>query len=74
MKHKDFYLYQLSETLLNTAIKTIGILFAWLMLTTFNLSQSLGLLIGTSWFCQIIALLLFSWIYQQSDIKMALLN
>ncbi|MPW47674.1 MFS transporter, partial [Moraxella catarrhalis] len=24
MKHKDFYLYQLSETLLNTAIKTIG--------------------------------------------------
>ena len=50
MKHKDFYLYQLSETLLNTAIKTIGILFAWLMLTTFNLSQSLGLFIGTSWF------------------------
>lgn len=69
MKHKDFYLYQLSETLLNTTIKTIGILFAWLMLTTFNLSQSLVLFIGASWFCQIIALLLFSWIYQQSDIK-----
>lgn len=69
MKHKDFYLYQLSETILNISIKTVGILFAWLMLTSFNLPQSLGIFIGISWIFQVIILLLFSWIYQQSNIK-----
>lgn len=61
MKHKDFYIYQFAEIALNTGIKTIGFLFAWLMLKLFNLPQQLGVFIGISWLCQVVALLLFSW-------------
>ncbi|MDO4441548.1 MAG: MFS transporter [Moraxella sp.] len=66
MKHKDFYLYQFAETLLNTSIRTIGFLFAWLMLTVFHHSEHLGAFIGISWACQVLALLLFSWVFHQS--------
>lgn len=65
MKHKDFYSYQLAETMLNTSIRMIGFLFAWLMLTAFNHPQNLGVFIGISWACQILALLLFSWVCSQ---------
>ncbi|WP_373630509.1 MFS transporter [Moraxella sp. E33BD] len=67
MKHKDFDLYQFTETLLNTSIRTIGLLFVWLMLTTFHQSEHLGVFIGISWACQVLALLLFSWICHQSS-------
>ncbi|UNU72844.1 hypothetical protein LU293_07025 [Moraxella nasovis] len=60
--NKDFYLYQLSETLLNTTIKTIGIVFAWLMINTLHLSQPLGVFISISWACQVVFLLLFSYL------------
>lgn len=65
MKHRDFYAYQVAETVLNTSIRTVGFLFAWLMLTVFNNPQHLGIIIGISWACQILALLLFSWLCNQ---------
>ncbi|WP_218638487.1 MFS transporter [Histophilus somni] len=66
MKLNDFYRYQLAEVMLNTGIRTIGFLFAWLMLTTFHQPQHLGVFIGISWACQVLALLLFSWVCNQS--------
>lgn len=42
MKHRDFYVYQVAETVLNTSIRTVGFLFAWLMLTVFKNPQHLG--------------------------------
>ncbi|MCL1623069.1 MFS transporter [Moraxella sp. Tifton1] len=65
MKHRDFYVYQVAETVLNTSIRTIGFLFAWLMLTVFNNPQHLGVFIGISWVCQVLGLLLFSWLCSQ---------
>ncbi|EGE27494.1 MFS transporter [Moraxella catarrhalis] len=65
MKHRDFYVYQVAETVLNTSIRTVGFLFAWLMLTVFKNPQHLGVFIGTSWACQVLALLLFSWVCSQ---------
>lgn len=65
MKHRDFYVYQVAETVLNTSIRTVGFLFAWLMLTVFKNPQHLGVFIGISWACQVLALLLFSWVCSQ---------
>lgn len=45
MKHRDFYVYQVAETVLNTSIRTVGFLFAWLMLTVFKNPQHLGFLL-----------------------------
>lgn len=66
MKNKDFYVYQVAETLFNASIRTVGFLFAWLMLTVFDKPQDLGGFIGISWVCQVLALLLFSWVCNQS--------
>lgn len=68
MKHKHFYGYQFAEMLLNTSIRTIGFLFAWLMLTLFHYPQHLGVFVGISWACQVLALLLFSWVCNQSSL------
>lgn len=69
MKHSNFYRYQIADVLFNTSIKTIGILFTWIMLNDLCREVSLGYFIATSWFFQVLVLLLFSFVKNTPDEK-----
>lgn len=74
MKHSYFYYYQMGDILFNIAIKTIGILFAWLMINDFSLINQLGWFIAISWLSQVMTLLLFNKITQFICIKHLLIG
>ncbi|SIR79673.1 hypothetical protein SAMN02745664_102141 [Moraxella cuniculi DSM 21768] len=59
MRLDFFYRYQAAELLLTTSIRTIGILFAWVMIDGLGLVQDLGEFIALSWLCQVLSLLIF---------------
>lgn len=73
-KHPFFYYYQLAEILLNTASKVLAVLFAWVMLNTFKLSQSLGVFMSLAWLAQVVSLIIFGQIGDKLPPKTLILS